>query len=134
MDVELYGQVGERARKQIEDAMHAMPAERRAAVEKAAAAAVPVMHRLEYLRVVCGLASARRAMSVFCWQCSGWNKDNLTNCTSTACPFYGSRPLEAPTPTHLDRRLNKTRTQRAGTVLGVRKLRTARVGPPRGLL
>ena len=34
----------------------------------------------------------RAAITSFCLECLGWKRDEITHCTSPACPLYAARP------------------------------------------
>jgi len=63
---------------------------RRAAVEKREAD-TPVSMRANYIEAVGGDSRAA-AVKAFCYECCGWQREEVAACTALACPLYAYRP------------------------------------------
>ncbi len=55
---------------------------------------MPRSYRYEYLRAMLG-KSPMAAIHTHCRECVGWVRDEVTRCTSPACPLYPYRPYQA---------------------------------------
>lgn len=65
---------------------------RRPAVEKRLAA-MPAIYRAGYLKALAG-RSPKAAIKAHCLECVGWQRAEVTRCSSLACPLYGYRPFQ----------------------------------------
>lgn len=54
---------------------------------------MPETMRSTYLKAVSGKSLAA-AVKAHCQECVGYQKDEVTKCTSTACPLYHYRPYQ----------------------------------------
>lgn len=55
---------------------------------------IPVRARLGYLAAAAGKASPRNAIKAFCLECVCWDRAEVRQCTSLACPMYAYRPFK----------------------------------------
>jgi hypothetical protein len=55
---------------------------------------IPISGRGNYFRAARGIASPRQAIKAHCMECLGWNRHEVRNCTSVACPLYCYRPYQ----------------------------------------
>ena len=55
--------------------------------------AVPAIYRAGYLKAVGG-RSPKAAIKANCLECVGWQRAEVTRCSSPACPLYGYRPFQ----------------------------------------
>lgn len=85
--------LGDSSRKQISKALEALPQFRKPSVLKRAKD-TPVSARQAYYRAVLGLTSPRMAIRAFCMMCIGYERAEITHCTSFACPLYLYRPYQ----------------------------------------
>jgi hypothetical protein len=51
----------------------------------------PKKGRAMYLRVLQGKGSCQLAIKVMCMECMGWERKEVLNCTSRACPLWVKR-------------------------------------------
>ena len=84
---------GESSRKRISKALESLPSDRKPFVLKRAKD-TPISARPGYYRATLGLTSPRMAIKAFCLECIGWDRAEITNCTSFACPLYLYRPYQ----------------------------------------
>lgn len=77
--------------KPIQDQLSALPPARRTAVAKRAAL-MPESMRAGYLRAATGNGSPRQAIRVHCYECMGYDRQEVLGCTALACPLYAYRP------------------------------------------
>ena len=54
---------------------------------------MPETSRATYLKAMLG-KSATAGIKAHCMECVGWLRDEVRNCTSTACPLYTYRPFK----------------------------------------
>ncbi len=69
------------------------PASARGRAIEAKLARVPVSARRTYRLAVEG-RSFRAAVKAFCHECVGWQRQEVTLCTSLACPLWAVRPFQ----------------------------------------
>ena len=55
--------------------------------------AIPSVYRRVYDRAAAG-KSLRAAVNSFCLECCGWQKVEVRDCTSLACPLFAVRPYQ----------------------------------------
>jgi hypothetical protein len=55
-------------------------------------AQMPKVYRKIYEKAVAGNSKAA-AIKAFCLECCMWQKNEIINCTSLACPLFPYRPL-----------------------------------------
>lgn len=55
---------------------------------------VPPMYRGIIDRAYEGKCSPRTAIKAFCLYCTGYQRMDVKNCTSLACPLHGFRPYQ----------------------------------------
>jgi hypothetical protein len=53
---------------------------------------MPKVYRKIYEKAVAGNSKAA-AIKAFCLECCMWQKNEIINCTSLACPLFAYRPL-----------------------------------------
>jgi hypothetical protein len=53
---------------------------------------IPKVYRKIYEKAVAGNSKAA-AIKAFCLECCMWQKNEIINCTSLACPLFAYRPL-----------------------------------------
>ncbi len=53
---------------------------------------MPAIYKKNYLAAVSGKASPRNAIKAFCIECMGWQRAEVSNCTSIECPLNLYRP------------------------------------------
>jgi len=60
------------------------------------AAAVPKLYRKQYLSVVDGPRPPGRklALKIMCMECMGYERKEIAQCLSTACPLHRLRPFQ----------------------------------------
>jgi len=56
---------------------------------------MPRQYRKTYQRAAAGSASPRMAIKAFCQECVGWQREEIKNCTGTACPLFLYRPYQS---------------------------------------
>lgn len=54
---------------------------------------VPESFRKLYERTQTGKAGPRQAIKMQCAECTGYDRDEITNCSDLACPLYKYRPF-----------------------------------------
>ena len=54
--------------------------------------------RMAYTLQPANKASPRMAIRAFCLQCVGYVRNDITNCTATACPLWHYRPYQPGDP------------------------------------
>lgn len=54
----------------------------------------PAKYRNLHLKVMRGEVSPRQAIKVMCLECVGWERREVTACTSSACPLHRLRPFQ----------------------------------------
>ena len=64
-------------------------------------AEMPETCRGVYDKAVAG-KSLRAAVNAFCLECVGWKRQEITQCTSPACPLYAARPYRNPRKAQID--------------------------------
>ena len=48
---------------------------------------IPINYKNNYIKAVSG-KSRTAAVKAFCLECMGWQREEVRNCTSVACPLY----------------------------------------------
>ena len=57
-------------------------------------AGIPKLYQVGYERALSGRASPRAAIKMFCIECFGYERNEVTCCTDTGCPLYRYRPFQ----------------------------------------
>ena len=86
---------GENASATLNAALSRVAPSRRASVERRCAE-MPVHCRKTYLRAVGG-KSIRAAVTAQCLECMGWDRAEVTRCSSPACSLFSYRPYQGKT-------------------------------------
>ena len=58
---------------------------------------MPESSRRTFLLALWG-TSRQSAIKAFCMECVGWEREEVRNCTATACPLWAHRPWKSPLP------------------------------------
>ena len=53
----------------------------------------PIKYRNIYKKAMAG-RNRTAAVKAFCLECMGWQREEVRNCTSVACPLYLYRPYK----------------------------------------
>jgi len=56
---------------------------------------IPKLYHKLYERAASGKASPRAAIKMFCAECCGYERNEVTLCTDTGCPLRSYRPFQA---------------------------------------
>ena len=54
---------------------------------------IPIMYKNHYRKAMTGRCRTA-AVKAFCLECMGWQRTEVRNCTSVACPLYLYRPYK----------------------------------------
>ncbi len=54
---------------------------------------MPEIYRKNYLAAISGKASPRNAIKSFCLECMGWQRNEVSRCSTIDCPLNLYRPF-----------------------------------------
>ena len=80
----------ETRRRAIQEALSKVDPIRRPVVAERAQQP-PLSYRAGYIRAAAGIASPRQAIRANCLYCLGWDRNAVSECTSSHCPLWTYR-------------------------------------------
>lgn len=78
------------------DPQNASLSEKIAAKRAGRLATTPTSCRGHFVAAWAGKCSPRRAIKAQCLECIGFERQDITDCTSYACPLWNFRPFQKP--------------------------------------